>query len=141
MALTARFIADKSALSRMRHPAVASVLEPLILTGDLGTCGIVELEVLYSAISASDLRTTRQQRAVAFPRIAMMEADFETAENLMEALADGGRHRAAGIADLLIAAVAIRQHLAVYHYDADFEHIAAVSSLRAMWVVSKGSIP
>ena len=95
MALTARFIADKSALSRMRHPAVASVLEPLILTGDVGTCGIIELEVLYSAISASDLRTTRLQRAAAFPRFPVMETDFEAAENLMTALADGGRHRAA----------------------------------------------
>jgi len=125
----------------MRHPAVASVLEPLILTGDLGTCGIIELEVLYSAISASDLRTTRLQRAAAFPRFPMMETDFGAAENLMTALADGGRHRAAGVADLLIAAVAIRHQLAVYHYDADFEHIAAVSPLRAMWVVPKGSLP
>jgi len=141
VALTARFIADKSALSRMRHPAVASVLEPLILTGDLGTCGVIELEVLYSAISASDLRTTRHQRAAAFPRFPVMEADFEAAEDLMTALAEAGRHRAAGVADLLIAAVAIRQQLAVYHYDVDFEHIAEVSPLRAMWVVPKGSIP
>lgn len=125
----------------MRHPTVASVLEPLILTGEVGTCGIIELQVLYSAISPSDLRTTRLQRAAAFPRFPMMEADFEAAENLMEALADGGRHRAAGVADLLIAAVAMRHQLTVYHYDADFEHIAAVSGLRAMWVVPQGSLP
>ena len=125
----------------MRHETVASVLEPLIVAGDLATCGIIELEVLYSAISAADLRTTRHQRAAAFPRFAMTEADFEAAENLMEALADGGRHRAAGVADLLIAAVAIRHELTVYHYDADFEDIAAVSPLRATWVVPKGSIP
>ena len=125
----------------MRHQAVASVLEPLILAGDLATCGIIELEVLYSAISAADLRATRRQRSAAFPRFAIMETDFEAAENLMAALADDGRHRAAGIADLLIAAVAIRHQLTVYHYDADFEHIAAVSPLRATWVAPKGSIP
>lgn len=125
----------------MRHQTVASVLEPLMLAGDLATCGIIELEVLYSAISAADLRATRQQRAAAFPRFAMMEADFEAAENLMERLADGGRHRAAGVADLLIAAVAIRHQLTVYHYDTDYEDIAAVSALRATWVVPKGSIP
>ena len=139
--MTAHAVADKSALSRMRHPAVAGVLEPLILAGELGTCGIIELEVLYSAMSASDLRTTRSHRAAAFPRFAMTDGDLEGAANLMAALADAGRHRAAGVADLLIAAIAIRNELTVYHYDADFEHIAAVSPLRAAWVVPKGSVP
>lgn len=125
----------------MRHPAVAAVLEPLILAGDLGTCGIVELEVLYSAKSAADLRTTRSRRAAAFPRFAIDETDFDAAENLMMVLADAGRHRAAGVADLLIAAVAIRLELTLFHYDVDFEHIAAVSSLDAKWVVRKGSLP
>ena len=141
MALSARFIADKSALARMRHAAVANVLEPLILAGEIGTCGIVEIEVLYSAISASDLRTTRSQRATAFPRFRTTEADFEAAIDLMVALADGGRHRAAGVADLLIAAVAIRHDITVYHYDADFDQIAAVSPLRSAWVAPKGSLP
>jgi predicted nucleic acid-binding protein len=141
VALSAHYIADKSALSRMRHAAVANVLEPLILAGDVGTCAIVELEVLYSSISASDLRTTRSQRATAFPRFRTTEADFETVADLMAALADGGRHRAAGVADLLIAAVAIRHDVTVYHYDADFDQIAAVSPLRSAWVVPKGSLP
>lgn len=140
MALSARFIADKSALSRMRHAAVANVLEPLILAGEVGTCGIVELEVLYSAISASELRTTRRQRATAFPRFRTTEADFEAAADLMAALADGGRHRAAGVADLLIAAVAIRHDVTVYHYDSDFDQIAAVSPLQSSWVAPKGSL-
>lgn len=141
MALSARFIADKSALSRMRHAAVANVLEPLILAGEVGTCGSVELEVLYSAISASDLRTTRSRRAAAFPRLRTTEADFEAAADLMEALADRGQHRAAGVADLLVAAVAIRHDLTVYHYDADFDQIAAVSPLRSAWVAPRGSLP
>ena len=38
MALSPRFIADKSSLSRMRHVAVANVPEPLILAGEVGTC-------------------------------------------------------------------------------------------------------
>ena len=125
----------------MRHAAVANVLEPLILAGEVGTCGIVELEVLYSAISASDLRTTRGQRTAAFPRLRMTDADFEAAADLMEALADGGLHRAAGVADLLVAAVAIRHDLTVYHYDADFDEIAAVSPLRSAWVAARGSLP
>ncbi len=71
MALRPRYIADKSALARLRYPDVSAVLSPLILAGDVATCGIIELEILYSARSLSDLTSTRATRAVAFNQVSM----------------------------------------------------------------------
>jgi predicted nucleic acid-binding protein len=37
------YLADKSALARAHHPAVASRLGPLFIGGDVATCGIADL--------------------------------------------------------------------------------------------------
>jgi len=62
----------------MTVSSVAAVLDPLIQSGWVATCGVVELEGLYSARSQVDMRRTRSSRALAFTRISMLEADFET---------------------------------------------------------------
>ena len=138
--MTARYLADKSALARMDSPLVAAKLGPLILNGEVATCGVVELEILYSARSETDLRSTRARRAAAFPRIAMSEDDFERAEDVIAELARTGRHRAASLPDLLIAATAERAALVVLHYEADYDVIASVTGQPAEWVAPKGSL-
>ena len=59
----------------------------------------------------------------------------------MEALAQRGQHRAVGLPDLLIAAVAERAGLIVLHYDADYELVAAVTGQAMQWIVPRGSVP
>ena len=44
------------------------------------------------------------------------------------------------VPDLLIAAAAEASGLAVLHYDADFDRIAAVTGQRVEWVVPAGSV-
>ena len=136
-----RYVADKSALARLSHPAVAAVLEPLILAGEVATCGVVELEVLYSARSHADFVRTRTTRALAFPNVSIVQADFDRAIDVMGQLARRGQHRAVGLPDLLIAAVAERAGLVVLHYDADYELVSAVTGQVARWVVPRGSVP
>jgi len=46
VALSARYLADKSALARFPNPVVEARLRPLIEGGLLATCAIVDLEVL-----------------------------------------------------------------------------------------------
>jgi predicted nucleic acid-binding protein len=58
---------------------------------------------------------------------------------MQHALARRGAHRVP-IPDLLIAAAAESADLVILHYDGDFERIAAVSRLRAQWVVPRGSV-
>ena len=136
-----RYLADTSALARLGRPQVGAVLEPLILAGEVATCGVVELEVLYSARSHADLVRTRATRALAFPLVPMVQNDFDRAADVLEALARRGQHRAVGLPDLLIAAVAERAGLTVLHYDADYDLVAAVTGQPARWVVPRGAVP
>lgn len=138
--MSATYLADKSALARMKHSAVAARLEPLLRHGEIATCGVVELEVLYSARSERDLLETRAARAVAYERVAMSEVDFLRAEEVMALLARRGEHRAASLPDLLIAAAAERAALTVLHYDADYDLIATVTGQHTEWVAPKGSL-
>ena len=124
----------------MSHPAVSAVLSPLILAGDVATCGIVDLEVLFSARSHADFVRTRALRDLAFAKIAMEQSNFDRAIEVMEVLARHGKHRAVALPDLLIAAVAERAHLCILHYDEDFDRIAAVTGQRVQWVVPRGSV-
>lgn len=57
------------------------------------------------------------------------------------ALARRGQHRAAGLSDLLISAVAERAGLTVLHYDANYDIVAAATGQPMRWVVPRGSIP
>lgn len=134
------YIADKSALVHLGKAVVAAKLTPLIMAGQVATCGIIELEILYSARSERDLVDTRRERLRAFPRVPMEEADFVRAEDVMAKLAKKGRHRAVSLPDLLIAAVAEREGLVVLHYDADFDLVASVTGQRVEWVAAKGSL-
>jgi hypothetical protein len=43
--------------------------------------------------------------------------------------------------DLLIAAVARREHVTVLHYDSDYELIAQVTGQSMAWVVPRGDVP
>lgn len=137
--MVARYLADKSALARLKHAAVDRRLTPLLLAGDVATCGVVDLELLYSAKNVTELRNLRAERS-ALPSIAMSQADFERAAEVMEELAAEGRHRAAGLPDLLIAAAAERARLCLLHYDKDFDVIAEVTGQKTEWIVPRGSV-
>jgi predicted nucleic acid-binding protein len=134
------YIADKSALARMKHPAVAAVLSPLLIGGSVATCSVIELEVLFSARTHADIVVTRNRRR-ALPFVELYQSDFDRAVDVLEGLAEAGHHRASGIPDLLIAAVAERNGLTVLHYDKDFDLIAKVTGQAMEWVVPAGSVP
>ena len=134
------FLADKSALARLREPAVAAVLVPLAADGRLATCGVLDLEILYSARSHRDFVATREELA-GYPRLDVAQADFDRAVAVMELLARRGQHRAAGLPDLLLAAVAERHAVTLLHYDPHFDLIAAVTGQPMRWVVARGSAP
>lgn len=135
-----RYIADKSALARMKEPAVAAVLSPLLIGGSVVTCSVIELEVLFSARTHADIVATRKRRT-ALPSVELSQADFDRAIDILQGLAKAGHHRAARIPDLLIAAVAERNALTVLHYDKDFDLIAKVTGQTTEWVVPAGSVP
>lgn len=74
----ATHLADKSALARFHHVAVARRLGPMIEAGLVGTCGIIELEVRETVceMGTSDCYRRRQRTAspAGWPEIAAMRS-------------------------------------------------------------------
>jgi len=134
------FLADKSALTRRgTRPEVREALEPLLLAGEVATCGIVELELLYSATSRATYRALSEALR-GMPHVAVDEGCVRRALEVQAMLAERSQHRAVPLPDLLVAACAERAELVVLHYDADFERIAELTGQRSRWVVPRGSV-
>ncbi|MBW8060686.1 MAG: PIN domain nuclease [Solirubrobacterales bacterium] len=134
------FLADKSALTRREtRPEVRDALEPLLLSGKVATCGIVDLELLYSARDRATYRAAAKALR-GMSRVAVEEVAVERALEVQAKLAERSRHRAVPLPDLLVAACAERAGLAVLHYDADFELIAEITGQRVQWIVARGSV-
>ena len=134
------FLADKSALARQEtRPEVREIVEPLLLAGEIATCGIVELELLFSATG----RDTYRALAKALLGMLKVEFDqpfFDLALEVQAHLAVLFHHRAVPLPDLLVAASAERADLVVLHYDADFERIAELTGQAEQWVVPRGTV-
>lgn len=139
--MAARYLADKSALARVFIPEVEQVIAPLLNDGELATCGIVDLEMCFSARNHRDLLELIALREASYERLPIRDEDFARAVEVMAELAKKSQHRGVTIPDLLICAVAERTGHVVLHYDSDFDRIAAVTGQDAEWVVPRGSVP
>lgn len=134
------YLVDKSVLARQGTRAeVRQVLAPLLAKGAVATCGIIDLEVLYSASSRRGYRATAEALRT-MPRAPLDEECVERALEVQAALAEHSQHRAVNLPDLLIAACAERAGLAVLHYDVDYDRIAKVTGQPTRWVVPRGSV-
>lgn len=138
MALTASYLADKSALARFPVPAVAARLRPLLEDGELATCAIVDLEVLYSSRNLADYEAVLEERR-SLDAAPITSEVLANAVDLQHGLARRGQHRVP-IPDLIISAAALAAGLVVLHYDADFERLDAVGGAPHEWVVPQGSL-
>jgi predicted nucleic acid-binding protein len=134
------YLADTSALVRMRLPPVASSLGPLIQQGLVARCGPIDLEMLWTARNTTEVAQIRAERTLAFPLLPVTQQHYDRAMDVMGLLAAANKHRAARIPDLVIAAVAESAEVILIHYDADFDHIASVTSQRTQWVAPRGSL-
>jgi predicted nucleic acid-binding protein len=136
----ATYLADKSALTRSdTRPEVREVVEPLLLGGRIATCGIVDLELLYSAPSR-DSYFELAELLRAMPRVPVTDAAINRALEVQSLLANKAQHRSVPLPDLLIAACAEAAGLTVLHYDADYERIAKLTGQPVQWVVARGSV-
>lgn len=136
----ATYLADKSALTRRdTRPEVRAVIEPLLLSGEIATCGVVDLELLYSASSPA-VYASLASVLRALPRVAVTEAVLDRALEVQGRLAERSQHRAVPLPDLLVAACAESAALIVLHYDADYERIAEITGQPTRWVLPRGSV-
>jgi predicted nucleic acid-binding protein len=134
------FLVDTSALVRRQtRPEVREALDPLLEAGEVATCGIVDLETLYTANSPGSYDMT----ATALREMARAPVNQDCVDRSLAVqgmLAERSQHRGVTLPDLLIAACAELAELIVLHYDADFDQIAAVTGQPTRWVVPRGSV-
>lgn len=121
--IVADYLVDTSALVRILLEQATEEWEQRIGAGLVALCDLTELEILYSARSDADRRTIREQLGQ-FTWCPMPEGVFRRARAVQEQLTAKGEHRSAGAVDLLLAAAAEEQGVALLHYDRDFETIA-----------------
>lgn len=139
MALTARFLVDTSAAARMTHPEISERLRPLIEDGLVATCAVLDAEALFSARSADEYAQLRADRRDAYEYLPTDDEHWQSAFDAQSRLAQSGRHRSVGIADLLTSVLASRHRMTVVHYDSDFEIASSVLDFEHTWVVPSGT--
>jgi predicted nucleic acid-binding protein len=134
----ARYLADKSVWAQVRQPAILSVMNEYVERGLIGTCPIVDLEILYSARTGTEHTHFRRQRE-AFEYFPLTDEIARRAVEVQGLLAGRAQHRAVSIPDLLVAAIAERFSLTVLHYDRDYERIAEITGQPTEWIVPAGT--
>ena len=136
-----RLLVDTSAWHRSAHSAVADDWAAHLGADELAICPQVRLEILYSARSAGDYEAIASELD-ALRQIGTGDAAFERALEAQRMLAHfaGLHHRSVKIADLVIAASAELAGATVWHYDEDFDRIAAITGQRCQWIAPRGSL-
>lgn len=136
MALT--HLLDSSVLTRLHHAAVRDAIESLAERGELARAGISDLEIGYSARSAAEW--DRLEEALRAFELVETTADHVQRARQVQRLLATKHQRGRKVPDLLIAAAAESRGLTVFHYDADFDRIAAVTGQSCEWIVPAGSV-
>jgi predicted nucleic acid-binding protein len=115
-------LADKSALER----AMPETLE----LGEICSCAVVRLEMLYSARSKADYRRI-EEYLDAFRDLRIDAETIAIAVSAHKELGELGRHRLP-IPDLLIAACAQQHQAAVLHCDRHYDTLTEVLAFESI---------
>ncbi len=112
-----------------------------VIGGEIATCAMVKLELLYSARNPEEFVSLRDELDAL--RDCPLGVDgWDRVLDVYAGLASrGGLHqRSARHPDLLIAAAAEAAGVAVLHYDEDYDRIAQVTGQRVEWLAPRGSL-
>lgn len=135
-------LVDNSAFQRGGLPAVRTEWLQALAQGRLYRSPILEFEVLYSARNAREHAELRDELQALRP-LGLSTADIDAALTAQTELAEhaAGFHRIPH-QDYLVASIAAAHGLGVLHYDADFDRLAAHSSLtfQSVWIAPPGTL-
>jgi predicted nucleic acid-binding protein len=135
-------LADTSAwTNREKSPQVRSVFDALVESGGIAICGMVRLELLWTARDHRSFVALRERLGV-LAEVPMDGPVWARATDVFERLAARGpvHHRQVKLPDLLIAAAAELAGVPVLHYDRDFDVIAAVTGQPVRAIAPLGSL-
>lgn len=133
-----RYLVDTSVLGRAHQDRVGARLEELARNGQMWTCGLIDLEVIYGS-RARDVADMIEERR-ALPSAPIDGSVMDRACQVAGGLAGAGQHRGAKPVDLMIAAAAEAAGLSVLHYDSDYDRIAAVTNQPTEWISPAGTL-
>lgn len=108
MAIVARYLLDTSVWHRHHNAPFAERAVPLIESGLVATCSVLDAEALYGTRSPEDYERVRQDRREVYEFSPINQEVWDRALEIQRALAARSMTRACGIADLLGAATAAR---------------------------------
>ena len=102
---------------------------------------VVRLEVLFMAKGTA----AYDRLLTSLDALHQIPLDAEIADRAEEVQSQLARramhHRSVGVNDLLIAAAAEAAGVTIWHYDEDYDRIAAVTGQPAAWIVARDSVP
>lgn len=135
------FCVDTSAWHHAARPEVARRWLAALSADQIGICDHVRLEILYSANSATDYDALADELD-GLARIPVGAETFTRACQVQRELAHvaGLHHRSVKIADLVIAAAAELSGTTVWHYDENYDRVAAITGQPTEWIVPRGTL-
>ena len=136
----ATHLVDKSAWVRLLDTGVDPRWAVLLGSGGLAVTGVSMIEILFGSRTSGEFSRDRLDLD-ALPRIALNERLVDRAIEVQGLMVTACTHRAPSPADLILAACAEANGLAVLHYDKDFDLIAAVTGQPTEWLAPAGTIP
>lgn len=134
------YLIDTSAHARADHMTVRSIIAGLIADRAAATCVTVDLKAGYSDRDVADVRAIAERCRSVYVVLPITEVIAERARHVQIRMAARGHRRAAGVIDLLTAAVAEHYGAVILHHDPDFEHIAATTGQPHAWIVPRGAV-
>lgn len=133
-----QFLADTSVFARLSKPPVSAAFAQRAAEGHVALCAPVAFELGYSARNHDDYVAVKD-RLLAFPMVAVTDADLRRCLEIQEALSARGQLRAVSLVDALVCATAEGRGLTILHYDADFELVASITGQQHEWIVPRGT--
>ena len=137
-------LADTSAWiwsRRAAHPPLREAFDTALVDGQVATCDMVRLELLYSARNAREFAEIRDELA-ALVDCPIGQEQWQRALWVYEQLSAqrGAHQRSVKHPDLLIAAAAEAAGVPVVHYDEDYDRIAEMTGQATRWLAPVGSL-
>jgi predicted nucleic acid-binding protein len=136
-----RFCVDTSAWHRADYPLVAAEWGAKLDADLVSICDQVRLEILYSAQNSQSYEALLLELSALrlLPTgVSVLLRAIEVQRQL--AHVGGLHHRSVKIADLIVAASAEAAGDIVWHYDSDFDRIAAITGQPTEWIAPRGSL-
>ena len=132
---------DTSAWHHSTDATVAQRWRAALEADELAICDQVRLEILYSARAATDYDALAEE-LTGLHLVPTTAATFERALEVQRLLVHVGglHHRSVKIADLVVAAAAEAASATVWHYDRDYDRVAAVTGQPVDWIAAPGSL-